>query len=116
MRLWTIAALAATAFGGVMLCGPAEAQTRRQAEPYFYPPSDRSVYSRPRSRITVQRRSYLDAGTEVLPGERKYQEYAAPYGYSAMESALGPLGLGWNRQPFNGPFDVPGRSGSGFQF
>jgi hypothetical protein len=36
----------------------------------------------PRTRITVQRRSYLDAGTHVQPGERKFTDYAIPPGYS----------------------------------
>jgi hypothetical protein len=62
----------------------------------------------PRSRITVQRRSFLDPGPELSPGEYKYREYATPYGYSAIDSAL-PPGQGWNRTPFNDPFDVPGR-------
>src|SRR4029077_1223430 len=30
----------------------------------------------PRARITVEPRSFLDAGTEVLPGERKFTDYA----------------------------------------
>ena len=30
--------------------------------------------NRPRARVTVAPRSFLDAGTEVLPGERKFTE------------------------------------------
>ena len=30
------------------------------------------------TRIYVTKRSWLDAGTEVLPGERKFQDYAFP--------------------------------------
>ena len=33
---------------------------------------------RPRARIVVLRRSYLDAGTQVSPGERKFLDYAHP--------------------------------------
>jgi hypothetical protein len=36
----------------------------------------------PRSRVVVRPRSYLDAGTEVLPGERKFTDYAFPPNYS----------------------------------
>lgn len=64
---------------------------------------------RRRTRVIVQKRSYLDAGTEVMPGERKYQDYAFPPNYSAARDALGP-GRGFDdRQPLNGWFDVPQR-------
>src|ERR1700730_17997691 len=33
---------------------------------------------RPRSRVTVAPRSFLDAGTAVLPGDRKFLDYAFP--------------------------------------
>ena len=36
----------------------------------------------PRARITVTRRSFLDAGTHVIPGDRKFTDYAIPPGYS----------------------------------
>lgn len=39
-------------------------------------------YQRGRTRVYVTRRSWLDAGTEVLPGERKFSDYAFPPGYS----------------------------------
>jgi hypothetical protein len=113
MRLRTLAALAGTALAGLLLL-PADADAaprkrQKQTEDFFFTSPDRRVVqSRPRSRITVQRRSYLDAGTEVMPGERKFREYATPYGYSAIDDILGP-GKGWNRTPFNDPYDVPGR-------
>ena len=118
MRFTTAAALAATAIGGALLLSgaPADAAKKKANEPYFFSSqSQRVIVQRPRSRITIRReRSYLDPGNEVLPGERKYTEYATPYGYSAID-VLGP-GMGWNRTPFNDPFDVPSRSRSGFQF
>jgi hypothetical protein len=36
----------------------------------------------PKARVTVEKRSFLDAGTEVLPGQRKFLDYAYPPGYS----------------------------------
>jgi hypothetical protein len=33
---------------------------------------------RRRTRVVVNRRSYLDGGTEVLPGERHFMDYANP--------------------------------------
>jgi hypothetical protein len=38
----------------------------------------------PRARITVRKRSYLDGGTEVMPGERKFNDYAQPVGALAI--------------------------------
>ena len=68
-----LAVLAAT----VIDVSPVEAQTYT-AQP------DRLV-NRPRARITVEPRSFLDAGTEVLPGERKFTDYAFPTGsYSPL--------------------------------
>lgn len=63
--------------------------------------------SAPRARVTVQRRSFLDAGTEVLPGERKFTDYAIPPGYSPT-SVIDFRG-GNYRSPLPGPFDLPDR-------
>jgi hypothetical protein len=37
---------------------------------------------RRRTRVVVNKRSYLDGGTEVLPGERHYHDYARPPYYN----------------------------------
>jgi hypothetical protein len=67
---------------------------------------------RPRARITVAPRSFLDAGTEVLPGERKFTDYAFPPNYSPMGGVNNVGGrVGWDRTPLpQGPWDVPGLS------
>jgi hypothetical protein len=65
--------------------------------------------ARHRPRVTVERRSFLDAGTEVLPGERKFTDYAFPPGYSPIGEALGP-GRDYRRQPLLDPWDFPGYS------
>jgi hypothetical protein len=67
----------------------------------------RVVANPPRARITVQRRSFLDAGTEVLPGERKFTDYAIPPGYSP--TSVFENQAGHHRSPLPGPFDLPGR-------
>jgi len=56
-----------------------------------------------RTRIVVQPRSYLDGGTQVLPGQRKYTDYISLPGQRPID-VLGP-GRGSDRQPLNGPFD-----------
>ena len=71
--------------------------------------SDTVVASRPRTRITVQRRSFLDGGTEVLPGERKFLDYAFPAGeLGAPYSSIG--NTAFNRPTaLPGPFYLPSR-------
>src|ERR1700746_3066627 len=77
-----LAVLAAT----VIDVPPVEAQTKKQV--YTAQP-DRPV-NRPRARVTVAPRSFLDAGTEVLPGERKLTDYALPAGSYSMPLSVGP--------------------------
>ena len=62
---------------------------------------------RARTRITVTPRSFLDAGTELLPGENKSFDYAVPPAYSPLQEALGP-GRNFWRQPLLNPWDFPG--------
>jgi hypothetical protein len=83
---------------------PVEAQT-------YTAQRDRLV-NPPRARITVEPRSFLDAGTEVLPGERKFTDYAFPAGsYSMPLSVVQSTGgrVGWHQSPLPGPFDLPSR-------
>ena len=58
----------------------------------------------------MQPRSYLDGGTEVLPGERKFMDYAqAPtYMLAAPTSSWDPTGT--HRFPLPMPFELPGYS------
>lgn len=59
----------------------------------------------PRTRVYVTRRSWLDAGVEVLPGDRKFTDYAYPPGYSfARDNNNRPL----DRQPLNSQWDLGG--------
>ena len=76
------------------------------------PPVEAQTYTAPRARITVEPRSFLDAGTEVLPGDRKYTDYAFPTGpYATPLSVVQNTGgrVGWHRSPLPGPFDLPSR-------
>lgn len=109
MRLTHISAVALTAIGGFLLLfgTPADAQKRQREDFFYYSAQEREMRYRTRTRVTVERRSYLDPGPELLPGEYKYRDYAEPYGYSALTDAV--PNQTWNRNPFNGPFDVPGR-------
>jgi hypothetical protein len=92
---------------------PASAQNPRQYDrdgrPHYGAQGpNRSYMQGPRTRVYVTTRSWLDAGTEVLPGDRKFQDYAfpSPFGYPdfARENNNRPI----DRQPLNPPSDLGG--------
>lgn len=89
---------------------PAEAQGQNRAAKKAAAKKYRPVpvsMAPPRARITVTRRTYLDAGTHVLPGDRKFTDYAIPPGYSPTSVIENRAGV--YRSPLPGPFDLPGR-------
>ena len=69
---------------------------------------NRSYQQGPHTRVYVTTRSWLDAGTEVLPGDRKFQDYAFPpaigYPSFARENNNRPI----DRGPLNPPSDMGG--------
>jgi len=85
----------------------AKRQLDDRGRPYYGPRGPNVVYQQgPNTRIYVTTRSWLDAGTEVLPGDRKFTDYAfpSPYGYPdfARENLNRPI----DRQPLNPPSDL----------
>jgi len=92
---------------------PAGAQSKRQYDDrgraYYGPNGPNVSYQQgPRTRIYVTKRSWLDAGTEVLPGDRKFTDYAFPpeigYPSCGRENNNRPIA----RQPLNPPSDMGG--------
>ncbi len=93
---------------------PAGAQTTKQqydsrGRPYYGSNGPNVVYQQgPHTRIYVTKRSWLDAGTEVLPGDRKFTDYAFPpevgYPSFARENKNRPI----DRQPLSTPSDLGG--------
>jgi len=54
----------------------AKRQLDDRGRPYYGPRGPNVVYQQgPHTRIYVTTRSWLDAGTEVLPGDRKFLDY-----------------------------------------
>ena len=49
--------------------------------------------------------SFLDPGTESLPGESHQQDYAVPVGYSPLNVIANTPA--YHRSPLPGPFDLP---------
>ena len=92
----------ATPAGAQSTTRPSDARGR----PYYGASGPNSSYQQgPHTRIYVSRRSWLDGGTEVLPGDRKFTDYAFPQAQSfARENWTRPI----DRQPLNPPSDLGG--------
>lgn len=87
----------------------AKRQYDDRGRPYYGPSGPNVSYQQgPHTRIYVTKRSWLDAGVEVLPGDRKFTDYAFPpdIGYPdfARENNNRPI----DRQPLNPPSDMGG--------
>jgi hypothetical protein len=74
----------------------------------YGPQGPNRVIQQGNTRVYVTTRSWLDAGTEVLPGDRKFMDYAIPpemgYPSFARENLNRPI----DRQPLNPPSDMGG--------
>jgi hypothetical protein len=79
-----------------------------RGRPYYGKTGPNVVYQQgPHTRVYVTTRSWLDAGVEVLPGDRKFTDYAYPPSTSfARENNNRPI----DRQPLNPPSDMGGYS------
>lgn len=60
-----------------------------------------------RTRVVVTKRSFLDAGTEVKPGDRHYHDYVFPPYHSGYTYDF----TGAYRYPLPDPFWLPGYTG-----
>src|SRR5204862_8245588 len=110
MRFAPLLALSVAAVTIGTLGTPAEAQRRVYRGDQTERITIIDENGRARTRITVRPRSFLDGGTEVVPGERKFMDYAqAPtYSWLAPTSSSDPLGA--HRYPLPMPLGPPGYS------
>jgi hypothetical protein len=118
LALLSVAALAATA---ASISTPAGAQSR---ERYVYTTvrdADgrivRDANGRPvraRTRVVVAPRDFLDAGTNVVPGERKFLDYAFPPGYGPGSTPGGVVTNFGNGRPGWDTWPSYNSSGPGF--
>ena len=106
-----LAAVSAIAVGFAMTAANAEPKRQfdERGRAYYGPSGPNVSYQQgPRTRIYVTKRSWLDAGVEVLPGDRKFLDYAFPpaigYPSFARENNNRPI----DRQPLNPPSDLGG--------
>jgi hypothetical protein len=68
----------------------------------------RDENGRTRTRIIIQKRSYLDPGTETFPGERGDHDYAQLPTHHAG-SVLDNTSFGINQSALPGPFTLPSK-------
>jgi hypothetical protein len=107
MRPLPIALLAATVLLAFSAAGPANAASTAQE---FSAQKRQAVkQQRPKTRVVVRGRSYLDAGTEVMPGERKFTDYVYGPNYSPT-SVIDNTPAGGIRSPLPDNFTLPGWS------
>jgi hypothetical protein len=98
-------ALASVAVTPADAQAPKKSAAKKAAKKYG--PVPISMAPPPRARITVTRRTYLDAGTYVIPGDRKFTDYALPPAYSPTGVIENRAGVYPTALP--GPFTLPGR-------
>ena len=102
--------MAAGAVAVIALAGAAGAQSSPQYDsrgrPTYGSNGPNVVYQQgPHTKIYVTKRSWLDGGTEVLPGERKFTDYAFPPTTSfSTQNNNRPI----ERQPLSTPSDLGG--------
>ena len=105
-RALTLAVIAAT---GLAVTSTDAAPTKRRATvAYSGNGPNYSYQSGPRTRVYVSKRSWLDGGTEVLPGDRKFSDYAFPPAVGYPSFARENLNRPIDRQPLMAPSDLGG--------
>ena len=84
----------------------APGQPESRGEQQNVPASRRAATpKRLRARVVVMPRSFLDAGTDVVPGDRKFLDYALPPTHTPMDVVQNTGGrVGWHNSPLPGPF------------
>lgn len=70
---------------------------------------------RTRTRIIIQKRSYLSAGTEVMPGDRNDYDYAMRPNHSAS-SVLNNTVFGGNQTALPDAFTLPSKNNPWLKF
>ncbi len=101
------AAIAAVAVFGATEANAQEPRRKNQRPALVRTDGPNVSYQRGPTRIYVTKRSWLDAGTEVLPGERKYQDYAFPPGNQSPSDRAQPRSS--VRSPLSDtPYDLNG--------
>jgi len=117
MRLKVIVAGIAAAIVLGLVAAPADAQDSRggissRGHTVF---TNRDESGRARTRVIIQKRSFLDPGTEVLPGTEHNHDYAVMPSESAI-SVLDNTPFGGNQTALPGPFTLGSKNNPWLKF
>src|SRR6266513_809520 len=115
MKLKVVGAALTLAGAMALLAAPADAQTNQTKRQTVYN-RDRTVIisrdedGRTRTRIIIQKRSYLDPGTETFPGEHgrntDYVERPNQHASSVIDNTP----FGTNQTALPGPWTLPSKN------
>ena len=119
MRLKLVVATFAAVGALALLAVPADAQQKKKTVGYDARGNtvftSRDEDGRRRTRIIIQKRSYLDPGTEVFPGENSDHKYAfSPNGRAT--SVLDNTPFGGNQSALPDNFTLSGRGNPWLKF
>jgi hypothetical protein len=119
MRVMAIAVVAAFAVGAISTADAAPRKSKRQyvePAPVYVPATTyvmhRDEYGRTRTKILVQKRSYLDGGTEVMPGDisgTNRENLINSFSYNPSSASVSNAGIAPPR-PVPDPFFLPGKN------
>jgi hypothetical protein len=121
MKLKVVAAAIAIIGAAALLSPPADAQTNQTKKKTVAYNRDRTVQvsrdedGRTRTRIIIQKRSYLDPGTETFPGERGDHDYAVLPNHRAS-GILDNTTFGGHTTALPGPWTLPSKNNPWLQF
>jgi hypothetical protein len=115
MRLKFFATAIAVCTGLALLAAPADAAVKKKkavvttaaGQTVFV---NRDEDGRTRTKIIIQKRSYLDPGTETFPGENTgFTNYVQSPTHHASD-VLDNTTFGTSQSPLPGPFTLPGKN------
>jgi hypothetical protein len=118
MRL-KVAAAAIAIIGALgLLAAPADAAPKKKRVVHSRGQTvfvSRDENGRVRTRIIIQKRSYLDPGTETFPGEHGDHDYAVLPNQRASD-VLDNTAFGARQTALPGPFTLPGKNNPWLQY
>ena len=117
MRVMAIAVVAAVAVGALSTADAAPRKRQYvQAAPAYVPATTyvmhRDEQGRTRTKILVQKRSYLDGGTKVMPGDisgTNRENLINSFSYNPSSASVSNAGIAPPR-PVPDPFFLPGKN------
>ena len=116
MRLKVVATVFAAIAAAGLVAAPAGAAPKKAVSTTYSNGSTvvvtRDEDGKTHTRIIIQKRSYLDPGTETFSGENTGRDYAmtpTQHATGVLDNTAGG-GYGYNQSALPGPFSLPGKN------